>query len=241
MADVSTYTAEAKSESVGIVKSFPPLKATASGSGTGSGTTQLAAIVAAGEAAKRASRTALDTVQNITHQVWENLTTGFKKEYPIDDIECYITFDTNYISYAALPGVTGTIPSEAPKGIFWQTVFSGEAYKVNIPPAIPHLESIGINFGNISAVISAAGSVRDEYNFNITVDTTIHSDITKKLVKDKTSTFTSKMTWIGTFTSITPITTSNIGSIVLDILNDDLPAGYIYDSSKTDITLNAPG
>ena len=49
------------------------------------------------------------------------------------------------------------------------------------------------------------------------------------------------MTWNGTFTSAnSPY--SDMETVVLGILNNDLlPPVYTYDSSKTDITLNAPG
>jgi hypothetical protein len=232
---VSTYTAKATSESRGFSRTLPSLQLTASGSGTGSGSTQANANLAAEEAAKRASRTALDTEQNIMNQLWNNLTTGFVKEFPLEDIEYYITFDPHYISYANSDGRRGTTT-----GIFWETVFSGEAYKVNIPPADPHFVAIGTNCGNISAFISVNGSVQDGYNFNITVDNTIHSEMGGLFI-DKIYNFSSKMTWVGTFTCTTTITTGNIGSIVLDILNDDADLEFEYDSSKTDITLNAPG
>ena len=253
MDQTTTYTAAAKSESVGVVKTVPPYMVTSSGTGTGSGNTQVAANIAAEEAAKRASRTALDTVQNITEQVWKNLTTGFKKEFPIEDIECYITFDQNYIYYAGGDGTQGNAPiyptpPTIPDGYFWQGVFSGYVYKVNTSPD-NHFENIGSNFGNIQAFISGPvlTDTVQEYTFNITVDSTIHSDITKNLVKDKTYNFTSKMSWIGTFNTraILPATAPNpyneMETVVLGILNDDLPDAYNYNPVQTDITLNGPG
>ena len=252
--DVETYTAKAESESVTIGRTTPPYMATATGTATGSGTTQVAANIAAEEAAKRASRTAVETVRNITDLVWRNITTGFKKEFPIDDIEYYITFDPGYTDYinggvspnVVCPGVAGMVSGS----FFWNSNFSGEAYWLVESPT--HFQPIGSHFGTISAYIVPDGSVRDEYVFNITANSAINSDA-GRLIRDKKYNFSSKMTWVGTLTlsdradtlsDRAEITTANIGTIVVGILTDDfssLTGKYNYDSSKTDITLNSPG
>lgn len=245
--DESTYTAKAESESRGAIKSVPFLMATATGTATGSGITQQAANIAAEEAAKRASRTALNTNQTITEQIWRNLATGFKKEFPIEDIEYYITFDAGYTDYinggvlpnVVCPGVAGMVSGS----FFWNSNFSGEAYWLVESPT--HFQPIGSHFGTISAYIVPDGSVRDEYVFNITANSAINSDA-GRLIRDKKYNFSSKMTWVGTLTlsDRAEITTANIGTIVVGILTDDfssLTGKYNYDSSKTDITLNSPG